>query len=240
MIRIAIVEDDTSYATVLKTYLDRFAEEKHYNIECILFTNGINFITNYTASWDIVLMDIDMPYMNGMETAKRMRKLDPVCCLIFVTNLTQYAIEGYECNAYDYILKPVRYESFAFRISRAIALVEKKQTDYVFVKKKTGNMRIAVADIYYVESRKHKICYHTFDGEIEEYGNLNYIEQTLRKFGFARCGVSFLVNLAYVTEESDDHIKINEEFLKMTRSYKHSFKEALTLFLTPGSGICRK
>ena len=66
--------------------------------------------------FDIVLMDIDMPGMNGMETARALRKVDAAVILIFVTNMAQFAISGYEVDATDFILKPVNKYSFAIKI----------------------------------------------------------------------------------------------------------------------------
>ena len=107
--KIAVVEDEREYREVLKEYLSRYEEQKNLTFEVIEFTNAISFLENYAPVYDVVFMDIRMKYMDGMTAAHKLREADPNAVLVFVTSLTQYAVEGYSVDATDYIVKPVSY-----------------------------------------------------------------------------------------------------------------------------------
>ena len=83
-----------------------------------VFTDGDEITEGYRPNYDIILMDIEMCFMNGMTAAQEIRKLDPEVVIIFITNMVQYAIQGYAVGALDYILKPVNYEEFGSCIDR--------------------------------------------------------------------------------------------------------------------------
>ena len=105
MVNIAVVEDNEREREILTEYLKRFSPQ--FAIE--VFSSAVIFLTDYTPKYDIVFMDIDMPCLDGMSAAAKMRKLDDRTCLIFVTNLAKYAIKGYEVQAFDFMVKPLTY-----------------------------------------------------------------------------------------------------------------------------------
>lgn len=109
MIRIAIVEDETVYKEQLIEYLKEFEQERSETLKIDTFSDGDEIVENYQAQFDIILMDIQMNFMDGMSAAEEIRKIDSEVVIIFITNLAQYAIKGYEVDALDYILKPISY-----------------------------------------------------------------------------------------------------------------------------------
>ena len=116
MLRIAIVEDDEKYADLLQEYLKKYGEERSEEFCCVMHKNAVVFLNNYKANYDIVFMDIDLPHMNGMTASQKLREVDKQVVLVFVTNLAQMAIKGYEVNAYDFIVKPVSYYGVQMQI----------------------------------------------------------------------------------------------------------------------------
>ena len=109
MINIAIIEDNAADANLLRSYIDRyFAEtDKSYKVE--VFSDGFNFLSNYSGKCNIAFFDIEMPHIDGMQVARRLRAVDSEVSIIFVTNMAKYAINGYEVSALDFIIKPVEY-----------------------------------------------------------------------------------------------------------------------------------
>ena len=124
MLKIGLVDDDICYLEQMKTYLKQFCEEENVACQIEEFHNGLNFVEDYSGDLDVVFLDIEMPHLNGMEAAKRVREKDPSLGIIFVTNMAQYAIRGYEVNAIDFIVKPVKYFVFADTLKSAIRFSE--------------------------------------------------------------------------------------------------------------------
>ncbi len=231
MYKIAIVEDDKAAAETLRGYLTRYGEEKKEDFHVSLFENGMQFLRELGTAFDIVFMDIEMPTMDGMETAELMRRSDDVTCLIFVTNMAQYAIKGYEVNALDFLLKPVSYPIFAFKLAKALSTVKKRSDDEIVIKTKAGLIRLVISDIYYLESFKHKVLYHTAREVVECWSTLAQEERKLLQHGFIRCHTSFLVNLRYVTKVENNTVFLGNVPLDLSRGKKTQFLNALTAYL---------
>ena len=107
MYKFAIVEDNEAAAEKLAGFLERYANENNEVFEIIKFHDALDFLDGYRTVYDAVFMDIEMPGIDGMEAAHRLRRLDQKVILVFVTNMASYAVKGYEVNATDYIVKPV-------------------------------------------------------------------------------------------------------------------------------------
>jgi len=200
VIRIAIAEDEAQAAKTLKDYLMRYERENQLKFEITAFSNAISLLDHYTAEYDIIFMDIRMPYLNGMDAAQRLRALDQNVLLIFITSLTQYAIAGYEVNAADYIVKPVNYYDFALKMSRAVRRVPARDAaNAVTISTEVGWVRLDPQDIRYAETDGHHVILHTVRGDHRQYGTLSALESQLEPHGFCRCNNCYLVNLRYVS-----------------------------------------
>lgn len=157
MIRIAIVEDDELYVDQLRQYLKDYQSETGEDFEIRAYRDGDGITSDYKAQYDLILMDIRMRFVDGMTAAEEIRKMDSEVIIIFITNMAQYAIRGYEVGALDYILKPVTYFAFTQKIGRAIARLKKKIQRPVVIRTRDGVLRMDAADIYYVESQAHNL-----------------------------------------------------------------------------------
>ena len=99
--KLALVEDEKIYADKLQEYLERYQKESGYEILTDWFRDGSEIVEDYDGDYDIILMDIQMKFMDGLSTAKKIREMDQEVIIIFITNMTSYAIRGYEVDAMD-------------------------------------------------------------------------------------------------------------------------------------------
>lgn len=233
MVRIAIVEDRDDEAQQLTGHIRRFGEEKKEEFFIERFSDGLDFVENYEPRFDIIFMDINMPLMGGLSAAKRLRIVDPEVCLIFVTRLAQYALNGYEVGAKDYLLKPVNYGAFSFRFDKAMAAVKGNRHQTLLVKMRGGLSRIDTDSIRYIEVNMHQLIYHTIRGDLESWESLKSVEERLGDLSgkqFVRCNNCFLVNLHYVNKVEGDILWVGDDQLKMSRMRKKNFMNMLTIF----------
>ena len=237
MIRIAVVEDLEDEAQQLTKCIEQYGREKNELFAVERFSDGLAFIEGYEPRYDIIFMDINMPLMSGLSAAKRLRIVDPGVCLIFVTQMAQYALNGYEVGASDYILKPVTYGSFALRFDKAVASAKSNQHHAILLKTQSGLSRIDTGSICYVEVDKHLVVYHTVNGDLESWESLKSVEEKLGPLTgsrFVRCNNCFLVNLHYVNRIDGDILWVGDSRLKISRARKRSFLNALTAFFETG------
>jgi DNA-binding LytR/AlgR family response regulator len=233
MIKIAIVEDDLTYARQLKEYLQKYASEYSEQFEISEYLDGDAIVEGYHSQFDIILMDVEMRFMNGMTAAEEIRKTDNEVVIIFITNMPQYAIRGYAVQAFDYILKPVSYFAFSQRLVRAISRMKKREQKSLIVPIKGGGVRIDVSSVYYIESQGHDIIYHTSSGEYVSSGTMKELETTLTPHHFFRGSKWYLINLQQVDgfENSTATLK-NGKKIPLSRSRKKEFMEALAKYWT--------
>ena len=125
MFRIAIVEDQEETREKLNRFVRQYAQEQGLQVEISLITDGAEIAEHYTPGFDIIFMDVEMPRLDGFGAAEAIRAVDADVVLVFVTNMAQYAIRGYEVDALDYVLKPVNYYQFCTKLSRAIQRVQR-------------------------------------------------------------------------------------------------------------------
>ena len=231
MLRIAVVEDDKTYAAQLKEYLVRYGTEKNQKISVALFPDGEDIVTDYSAEFDIILMDVEMTFMDGMTTAERIREKDNEVVIIFITNMPQYAIQGYKVDALDYELKPISYFAFSQRIDRALTRVKKKEATYITVAQKGGKKKLNVDKICYVEVRDHDLIYHSTKGDIVTKSSMKEAEDTLGGTKFFRCNRCYLVNLEYVEDFRGNDVTVASDVIQVSRARKKAFMDALNDYM---------
>ncbi|MCD7918722.1 MAG: LytTR family DNA-binding domain-containing protein [Clostridiales bacterium] len=231
MTRIAIVEDDPIYSAQLQRYLSKYEQESGEKFRTVCFSDGVELVEHYSADYDILLLDIEMPGLDGMTAAERIRRVDREVVIIFITNMSQYAIRGYAVEALDYVLKPVSYYSFTQCIQRAIERMRKRTKQFHTVSTGKGETRkLELSHIYFVEVQGHTLIYHTAEGEVTASGAMNEVERELAG-RFFRCNKGYLVNLEHVSSIQGDLVTVGGQQLQVSRAKKKPLLDALNNYI---------
>lgn len=231
MIRIAIVEDEARQRAHLRDCLTYLAEKEHIAFDVVEFDSGEAFLGDYKPVYDIILMDIELPGINGMDTARALRQMDAFVLLVFVTNMVQYAVSGYEVDALSYIVKPVNRYDFALKMNKAISRTIKRTDASIQIKAAKDVYTASLASIRYLEVNGHYVVYHTTEGDYSEYITLKEAERKINQPYFVRCNRSYLVNLKYVTAVQDDVVLVGRDELLISRPQKKAFLHELAVFI---------
>ncbi len=234
MINIAVVEDDERQIEQTERYIRDFEKESGQTFNVTVFHDGLALLDRYKSVYDIIFMDIEMPDLDGMETAKKLRELDSAVIIIFMTNMQQYAIRGYEVEALDYMVKPVGYFTFALKLKKAIKKLGRSAEAFLNVPQENGVMRLDTSRIRYIEVINHRLVYHTDDGKYEARGSLTEIENKLSQYDFSRCNHCYLVNLRAVRGIRGNMVLIADEELQISRPKRKAFLDDLAHFCGRG------
>ncbi len=231
MIIVSIVEDDDQAAYTLAKQLTDFSQAEGVYFDIKRYNNGIAFLENYNPA-DLVFMDIDMPHMDGITVAEKLRKIDNRTVLIFVTNMAQYAVKGYSVNALDFIVKPIIYSDFSFKLKRAIHAINAIKDDDVLIPLKDGLRRFKSGEIIYIEIHGHTLTYHLENDSFSVRGTLN---ETNSMFpSFLRCNSCYLVNPKHVDWVKGYEVKVGNDILAISRPKKKEFINALSTWYSKG------
>lgn len=231
MIRVAIVEDEPSVRQQLEEYVWRYSRQYGTPFEVKTFADGMDILDDYRPVFDLILLDVEMKHLDGMETAQRIRALDSEVVILFITNMAQYAIKGYSVGALDYVLKPVPYFAFSEQLQKAEAQLRRKQRHYLAVAVDGGLRRLDTAQLYYAESEGHRVHYYTEESDFTAAGTLKTLEEKLPEQLFVRCNSGYLVNLAQVRGVQQNTVQVGPYELQISRPKRKAFLTALTDYI---------
>lgn len=227
MISIAVVEDDQEYQKQLLQYIEQYGKEHEAQYKITVFQNGMNFLYDYKGDCDLIFMDIAMPHMDGLETAAALRKRGDNTCLIFITSMAQYALKGYEVNAFDFLVKPLAYELFCIKFEKALSHIDRSEAYYIKIP--NGAKKVSPGQITYIESNKHYLEFHVHGDVYKMRGTMKEIQEYFLASHFALVNSSILVNLSMVDEWKGNEIKAAGQTFVLSQKYKKEFLDRLTL-----------
>lgn len=231
MYHIAIVEDEEEFSAQLQEYLKKYEEENDVRFKVSVFWDGAEILEDYQPLYDIILLDIEMPKVNGMKAAEKIRAADADVTLMFITNMANYAIRGYEVGALDFVMKPINYYIFSMKMTRVLKRTRKKAQQDILLTLPDGVKKLNIQQIYYVEVQNRVLSYHTDEGVFSMRGTMQSVEQMLSPYAFSKCNHWYIVNLKHVSEVKKTTVVVAGHELDVSRRNRTAFLKALTEYV---------
>ena len=232
--KIGIVDDSLESREQIRGFLMQYAKENGETIETVVAEDGIHFVSDYRGDCDVLFLDVEMPMMDGITTAKKIREVDSTVSIVFLTNYSQYAINGYEVNAIDYVMKPITYFVFCQKLKKALAFSGKIGTGEIIVRNETSIVRLPIRHILYLESERNYILYHTASDVYRERMTMHVAAEQFEKKNFIMCNSGCMVNAAYVKKVVGNDVFVGEDVLQLSRGRKKEFMERYINYLSRG------
>ncbi len=232
MIRIGICDDEATARDALRFQLENIIDEKNEQI-VYEFSSGntaAKWLKTHPGEIDLLFLDVEMPKLNGMETAMEIRTFNSDILLVFVTGYSDYVFEGYKVNALDYILKPANTDRINQLMTRVRQAMKKQEEDYFVFHNTDGTYRFLLSDILYFYSVKRQVYLVTANKEYPFYDKLDHIEEQL-DYQFVRIHQRYLVNPLHVGQIGSTSVTIGEQNLPISRSLKDTATRKLALSL---------
>lgn len=236
MISIAILDDERSALDETRSCLNRYFKEMNEEVTINEYQDATAFVNNYTPKYDIIFLDIQMEEKNGIDVAKFIRESDSISIIVFVTNMANLAVKGYEVDASDFIVKPLEYFSFKMKMNRIMERARQNaEAGSILIQTEEGKIKVRPSSIKYIEVFKHHLVYHLSEGDYEAYGSLSQVEETLGN-DFSRCANCYLINLRYVKKIDgyDLFLAGEDSSLTISRAKKKTFMEDLNRYIGKG------
>lgn len=214
------MDDEPLAHTVLENYLSKLSSLELVG-RCYNGLEALNFL--HETPVDLMFLDINMPELNGLEL---LRSLKNPPAVILTTAYSEFALESYEYEVLDYLLKPVRFDRFLKAVNRLIdkpgpPVVEKAAPDSFFFVKVDGiQHKISPNELLFVEAYGNFVRLHLPEKPLLVAGTLTQMEEKLTPLGFLRIHKSYLVNLTHVTRQEGNRLFVGEIELPIGNSYK--------------------
>jgi DNA-binding LytR/AlgR family response regulator len=227
--KVLICDDDKAYANKCKTHLIALAAKHNIELEIEIVESGdklVFFMDTKYARADLIYMDYNMPGLNGVQTARLLRENGFVADIVFNTKDESHALEGYDVNALDYLIKgKFDKEKFENVFLKAVHRLRRRNSEIMTFTHRGEQRNIRIDDILYFEVQQQKVIVHYLKGDktekFEFYSTLTQISNQLSDNGFYRSHRSYLVALKYIYRKTSSQIEmINGEIIPIGREYR--------------------
>lgn len=241
MMKCVIIDDEPLAVDLIKEFVSKVESLELINT----FNNAIDAIAMInTSNVDLIFLDIEMPHFSGIEF---LNAIDKKPLVIFTTAYSNYAVEGFELGAVDYLVKPIPFNRFLKAVIRAQQLFLSNQTnpttnttppstpvanepDFMFVRSDYENVKINFSDILFIEGLKDYVKIYTTDNKYTlTLTSLIKLENALASKGFARIHRSYIINIKYVKSIQKNKVIMGDKRIPISESYKNAFFEKINL-----------
>jgi DNA-binding LytR/AlgR family response regulator len=236
LINIGICDDELHYRLKIKDILKEILSSYPIDYRIYEFSSGESLLNNYPKDLDILIMDIQMERINGMDTARKIRAFDQNLEIIFMTSFAEFMQEGYEVKAYRYILKPISERKISKNILPCINEIMKKRNNYLTINVKNYVDRIKIDSIIYIETARPNILIYTHDNMYTTKMSISKMEKILSEHGFFRCHNSYIINLKLVESMNSNTVVVDGKDIPISKYRVKDLKLAITNIL--GDIVC--
>lgn len=223
--RIAVCDDEEQYCMQMQSRIEAW----YHSLDVVVDTylSGKDLLKRFDRQgYDLVFLDIEMPGMDGISLAKKLRERDEEIVLVFLTSHMEYALKGYGMNVLRYLTKPVREETLKEVLCYVMEKMQSKRR--LWLKTETGEEGVALSEIIYLEAQNQNVSVVTAEQSYLIRYNLGDFERELREDGFIRIHRGYLVSLGKVTGVQKNEVVLTGDIrLPLSRTREKSFKEAL-------------
>lgn len=235
MIKILVCDDDVAFGKNLQQKLERYAGELKAEIKISLFSRADAISETALASCEMAFLDIDLKEqrVTGIDLAKRLRQQRPNAVIVFVTNYVEYAPEGYEVQAFRYLLKKDVGDKLKSYFEGGLALLQSSRKT-ISLQMNGEVVNLQTTDIVFIEAAQHVIKIHMNTDKRKEYSfytTISDLEQHLVPLGFLRVHKSYLVNMAYIQKlQCQGVILPNGKVLRVSEKNYSAIKKTYLLW----------
>lgn len=237
MLAIAVCDDDMLDCCNMAGRIKKIMEGQGTPYLVRQFGSGQELL-NAQEGFDIILLDILMREMNGLQTAELLRQQEDHAILIFITSSRDYVFAAYEVEAFQYLLKPVDDKKLKRVFEKALCKLERHAKEFIIIRKDRQKKKLFLDDIYYLEGRGRLIYAHGKEGVLSFYGQIGVLEDSLREKDFFRCHKSYLINLNYVDGYNRQEVILdNGERIMLAKRRYEDFCKAVLRFMRKRGGV---
>ena len=229
MLKIAICDDNLRYRQEMESNVKSWAKAQNFEVEISVFDHG-DALLSTCQSWnpDIILLDIMMPLLSGMDTAREIRKRNQVVKIIFFTSAPEFAVESYDVKASGYLLKPLQTDKFRQVMNDCISDMQ-VEPEHLIARTSEGYQKILLHHIDCIEAQNKKLLIHLDDhSQLEVLETFSHFTQTLpADKGFFKCHRSYMVFMPNIDQFTTTEITTKSGIIiPIARSYTKAFKDA--------------
>lgn len=206
--KIAICDDDAAICLQVERWLRKISVCS--DALCTTFVDGSLLLQQVNAGehYDIILLDVEMRQMDGVKTAREIRKIDKDCLFLFISGFTQYVSDAFEVQAFQFLIKPLTFEKLEKEMQRACRHYEKKHFQYTITYRGETHV-LKTNDIYVIETYRRRLRLSTQSQTYEYIGKLKDVEQLLQPYGFLRCHQGYLLNMYHIRAYTQDSFRLD-------------------------------
>ena len=230
---IAVCDDEAPDRTAICAYLEEYIRQNGYTGEIYPFGSGEDLLATFSLGlYDLVFLDIYMPGADGIETAKRIRAIDPTCAIVFITISSDHSLESYSVRGSAYVVKPVKDEDMQSALFQCRDIFM-RNARYIEIRVGRADMKIPLIKIYYVESKANYMLFRTAAGDFVTRMALDEVEQQLGGDPFYRCHQSYIVNTNHIAKlDGNDVLMKNGDAVPMRKNGRSGIRADLASMIS--------
>ena len=233
MIRtIAVCDDEKLMQRQLSHYLEQYAAETE-RYPCIsYYSSGEEILASMDRDTDVLLLDISMPGVSGMDTAAALRERGCRTQIVFITSMEQFAVQSYRVHAFSYLLKPVTYAELSRVLREIDDRLKEERSSVLPVETAEGTQLLELRDLLYAEVYQHETSFVTTEGRVTSVTQLSQVEARLVPYGFFRCHRSYLVALRKIRRiGATDLTMANGDVVPLSKHRRREFIDAYSRWM---------